>query len=125
MAKSLLTLDLAARVSTGRPFPGDESCPCGGVVILSGEDTLSDTIRPRLEAAGADLSRIIALPYSSETAAEAVSEIPRDIALIEQAISQIQASLVLMDPLMAYLAHNVNSFRDQDVRRALAPLQDK
>jgi len=30
----------------------------GGVVILSAEDDLSDTLHPRLEAAGADLSRI-------------------------------------------------------------------
>lgn len=59
LGKSTVGLDLAARVSTASPFP-DGSCTDypADVIILSAEDSISDTIRPRLEAAGADLSRI-------------------------------------------------------------------
>ena len=46
--KSLLTIDAAARVSCGRPWPDDLSIenPVGGVVLLSAEDDLADTIKP-------------------------------------------------------------------------------
>jgi hypothetical protein len=56
-----MTLDLAARVSAGKVFPDGAECEPAGVVLLSAEDGLADTIRPRLNAAGADTSRVLAL----------------------------------------------------------------
>src|SRR5580704_12120282 len=53
LGKSLLTLDLCARLSTGRPMP--DGTPGPGVVsslILSAEDGAEDTIKSRLEAFG-------------------------------------------------------------------------
>src|SRR5215211_8806832 len=61
LGKSAMTLDLAARVSSGRGFPDGAECESAGVVLLSAEDGLADTIRPRLDAAGADTSKILAL----------------------------------------------------------------
>jgi putative DNA primase/helicase len=56
LGKSFLTLDLAARVSRGRAFPDcDNPNPAGHVVLISAEDDAADTIRPRLDAAGADV----------------------------------------------------------------------
>ena len=55
MAKTMLALDVAARVSTGTPFPDGSVPPTGDVVILTAEDGLADTIRPRLDRAGADV----------------------------------------------------------------------
>src|ERR671917_1290149 len=61
LGKSALTLDLAARVSAGLELPdGGRSGPAG-VVLLSAEDGLEDTIRPRLDAAEGDPSRVAAL----------------------------------------------------------------
>src|SRR5690349_6792279 len=42
--KSVLTLDMASRITTGRPWPDDLPCLRGGVVLLSAEDGLADTI---------------------------------------------------------------------------------
>src|SRR5918995_520738 len=61
LGKSAMALDLAARVSAGLSFPDGARCESAGVVLLSAEDGLADTIRPRLDAAGADTSRILAL----------------------------------------------------------------
>lgn len=59
LGKSTATLDIAARVSTGAALPGERTGRApAGVVLLSAEDDPGDTIRPRLEAAGADLRRI-------------------------------------------------------------------
>ncbi|PYT27617.1 MAG: hypothetical protein DMG58_20015 [Acidobacteria bacterium] len=49
-------------------------------------------------------------------------EIPGDLAPIERTAKSVDAKLIIIDPLMAFLASATNSFRDQDIRRALAPL---
>ena len=122
LGKSLLSLDLAARLTTGRAMPdGTEGLDQpAGVVLLSAEDDPEDTIRPRLEAAGADLSRIAILSSIREDDGERLPTL-LDLAAIRHAINEIDAKLVVIDPLMAYLPSAVNAFRDQDIRRALAP----
>jgi hypothetical protein len=124
---SATTLDIAARVSTGRPFPDGSECEtgAGGVVILSAEDGLADTIKPRLEAAGADTSRISSLSTvwegREERRHERTLSLPEDIPLIEHEIRCVEAKLVIVDPLMAFLPKKIDAHKDQDVRRALAP----
>ena len=61
LGKSTLTLDIAARITTGTPFADGHRPQIGNVVLLSAEDGIGDTIRPRLEAAGADLRRVVVL----------------------------------------------------------------
>ncbi len=121
--KSAATTDLAARVSVGKPWPDGSECEAGGVVILSAEDGLADTIRPRFDAAGGDPSKAVALSTVPDAEGnERQIAIPDDLHVIEAAIERVGAVLVVIDPLMAFLPGEVNSHRDQDVRRALAPL---
>ena len=61
VGKSMLTLDLAARISAGRPWPTGEPMERRRVLLLSAEDGLADTIRPRIEAAGGDARQITVL----------------------------------------------------------------
>ncbi len=136
LGKSAMALDLGARVSAGRPMPDDSTGDLegpAGVVILSAEDGLADTIRPRLDAAGADCTRIVALEEISETKLErrgdeevevTTTRLPTvaDLDAIKQAIEQVDAKLLIVDPLSAFLPAKVNSYIDPDVRRALAPL---
>ncbi len=119
LGKSTVTLDLAARVTTGQPLPDGSAGRLGGVVLTSAEDGLADTIVPRLQAAGADLERVRAF---EATADHGLPTIPEGLGRIEAAIVEVGAVLVVIDPLMAVLGHDVNAHRDQDVRRALAPL---
>jgi hypothetical protein len=121
--KSAATTDLAARVTVGKPWPDGAGCEAGGVVILSAEDGLADTIRPRFDAAGGDPSRVVAVSIVPDAEGnERQIAIPEDLPVIEAAIERVDAVLVVIDPLMAFLPGEVNSHRDQDVRRALAPL---
>jgi hypothetical protein len=123
LGKSAMTLDLAARVSSGKGFPDGAGCAPAGVVLLSAEDGLADTVRPRLDAAGADTSKVLALAtVPDENGHDRLLSIPEDLALIEMGIRRVGARLVVVDPLMAFLSGETNSHRDQDVRRALAPL---
>lgn len=130
LGKSLVTCDLAARVTTNSPMPdgsiGDLQEPAG-VLFLSAEDGLADTIRPRLDAAGADSERIGARVYVTDegqgvgVGAERLPTLA-DISVLESDIVATGAKLVIIDPLMAHLPDGVNANRDQDIRRALTPI---
>ena len=58
VGKSQLTAMLAAAVSRGFSLPHSSAIVCGSAIILASEDDAGDTIRPRLQAAGADLDRV-------------------------------------------------------------------
>jgi hypothetical protein len=127
--KSTAAIDFAARVSTGSPFPDGARLSGPGVVILmSAEDGLADTIRPRLDAAGADPSKVMAwesMPVlNDEGVASSVRSpsLPRDLDALRDLIVGHGAVLVIVDVLAAYLGSDVDGHRDQDVRRALMPL---
>jgi hypothetical protein len=129
LGKSVLTLDLAARVTRGLAMPfekseaGEDREPAG-VVLLSAEDGLADTIRPRLDAAGADVARVLALDeIPNETGAGVrLPVLPADVEYLKNAIHRMAAKLVVIDVLTAFLAGETNTHKDQDVRRALHPL---
>lgn len=121
--KSTLTTDIAARISTGTPLPGGTRTVPAAVVLLSAEDGVGDTIRPRLEAAGADTTRVYV--FDSVLDAEGTPRppsIPTDIPYVEALVTDHGAVLVVIDPLMAFLGAGVDAHRDQDVRRALHSL---
>ena len=120
--KSAVTVDLAARISVGAPMPDGSRGVKGGVVLVSFEDGLADTIRPRLEAAGADLSRVLALRTIGQGNNERPLILPDDIGVLREAVERVGAVFVVIDPLMAALNGKVDSHRDQDVRRVLTPL---
>jgi AAA domain-containing protein len=122
LGKSALTVDCTARVSVGRRWPDGAPCEVGGVLICTGEDDLADTIRPRLDAAGGDPQKVLALSTVIEDGAERFISIPEDISIIERGIEQVDAEAVFIDPLMAFLSSQHNAHKDQDVRRALTPL---
>ena len=123
LGKSVLTLDLAARVSAGLELPDGGRCGPAGVVLLSAEDGLADTVRPRLDAAGADTERIVALStVTDRNGADRTISLTQDLSIVERAIGRVGAALVVVDPLMAFLSGKTDSHKDQDVRRALAPL---
>jgi putative DNA primase/helicase len=126
LGKSTIVLDLIARVTTGTPFPDStQSLEPLSVVILSAEDDASDTIRPRLEVAGANLERVTHLQTIALKGGKVRGpELPADIELIGRLIQEEEAAWVVIDPLMAFLSGSVDSSRDQDVRRVLYELKE-
>jgi putative DNA primase/helicase len=103
--KSLATAWLAARATTGGA-PGD-------AIILSAEDDPEDTVRPRLEAAGADLDRCW-LVGGAEIDVQQLGLIADDVPA---------ARLLTIDPVAGFLPSSCNAWKTQDVRRFLEPLR--
>lgn len=124
LGKSTVAYDVAARVTRGLPMPGETiGANPADVVILTHEDGLADTIRPRLGAADADLRRVHAIQDIPTTAGGArLPVLPEDLRAILSVVEGRAAALLVIDPLFAYLASDVDTFRDHDVRAALAPL---
>lgn len=121
LGKSTLTMSIAALVSTGQPMPlGSQRREAAGVVVVSLEDGLADTIRPRLEAAGADLLRVYALTGIGPELR--TPTLPDDLPEIERVVREHRARLVIFDPLMGVLGEGIDAHKDQHVRRALAPV---
>lgn len=127
LLKSTITLDLAARLSRGAAMP-DGSSPevdgPAGTVLLTAEDGLADTVRPRLDAAGGDPARVAVVKHVPTVDGEPRLPTVEDTPELERALDTVEARLLVVDPLMAFLPADVNSHRDQDVRRALAPLAE-
>ena len=124
LGKSTLLCEVAARITRGDPLPGGEPAAPRGVLLLSAEDDLLDTIRPRIDAAGGDPDRIgtlLAVPDRTETGRP--FSIPGDLPILDAVVERLDAALVIVDPLVAYLRPGVSANRDQDVRRALAALK--
>ena len=130
--KSTITLDLVARVTNHAPMPdGSRSdlSGCAAAIILSAEDGVADTIRPRANAAGADALRIHLLTDVEVLDDEGLPKripwmLPRDLDVLRALIETTCARLVIIDPLNAYLQSQVDAYRDQDIRGALRPLAE-
>ena len=127
LGKSQLVIALAAAVTTGGRLPCDEGhAPLGNVVILSAEDDAADTIRPRLDAAGADASRVyqITAVQQRDGSGRRTFNLQADLALLERTIVEVgDVRLVVIDPVSSYLG-KVDSHKNADVRSVLEPLGD-
>jgi putative DNA primase/helicase len=125
--KGLIISDVFARITRSLPWPCDEGkADLGDVILLQQEDDLSDTIVPRLLAAGADLSRIHILKTVNKTdgsckrAFNITTDMPMLRAVLEAAADP---QLLVIDPLTAYIG-KLNAASGNDVRAALTPLVD-
>ncbi len=118
MGKSLLTLDIIARVTTGKPWPDGGHAPLGGALVLSAEDAAEDTIVPRLSQLGADLARVFIINARRDGTAPNLS---KDLAELKALIQEKDIRLVVFDPLSAYLG-GTDSWKDAEVRSLLGPV---
>lgn len=131
LGKSFLTIDLAARVSSGLSFPGELATPGkirkpGGVVLISSEDDAADTIKPRLRVAGADCSRVHELTGRRGVDGKVFPFVldAEGLAALEGAARSIDnCRLVVIDPVAAYMG-KVDSNNNAEVRSVLGPLAD-
>ena len=151
--KSQVALDVAARVTTGAPFPREvhrrlvdksnnetryfnperhckeeEWRTPGRVIIIACEDDSEDTIRPRLEVAGADMDRVLSMDGSivknedGSTSLEFFSVVGSIDELDDYLTAHPDVQMILIDPISAYL-EGKDTHKTGEVRSALLPLQ--
>ena len=122
--KSFCTLDMAARVSTGTPWPDGTDCPHGEVILFSAEDDAADTIRPRLDAHYADVRRIHLLTGVRSTGKQHERMISlADVETVRQSLEMHpDCRLIVVDPIGSFLGGGIDAHRDNEVRSVLAPI---
>lgn len=115
--KTTLVLKLAAALSRGLPLPCDDDKEYEPIHIIyqTAEDGIEDTIKPRLEKAGADCSMI-----------RVIDETDKELSMtddrLEQAIIETGASLIILDPIQAYIGATVDMHRANEIRPVLKHL---
>ena len=130
-AKSLFSMELAAIVSTGRDFPDGTPNTMGAkqVIIYNAEDSVEETIVPRLMAHRANLSNITLLDEKSFrdfTGTEVTKrsfDLTQDIPLMAEAIKQNpDITLLVVDPITGVFGgKDVN--KDKEVVKVLENLK--
>ena len=126
LGKSQITLSLTAIVTTGGIWPlGGKRCKEGDVILLSAEDSPEHTIRTRLEANGANLSKVHLLDGIRKSDSNSdckLFNLKSNLNELETMINDIKGvSMIVIDPLSAFIA-GVDSYKNTDVRSMLAPL---
>lgn len=115
--KTTLVLKLAAALSKGLPLPCDDDKEYEPIHIIyqTAEDGIEDTIKPRLEKAGADCSMI-----------RVIDETDKELSMtddrLEQAIIETGARLIILDPIQAYIGATVDMHRANEIRPVLKHL---
>jgi len=108
--KTTLILNIAAKLSRGDGLDSEMklSEPMN-VIYQSAEDGLADTVKPRLELAGADCERILVID-ENEKSLSMVDE------RLEKAIVQTKAKMLILDPIQAYLGGGMDMNRANEAR---------
>jgi hypothetical protein len=91
------------------------------VLVLSAEDGVADTIRPRVDRLGGDAARFHVLQAVRVRGHERGFSLSADLPYLEAALERTQASLLPIDPVSAYLG-KADSWKDAEVRSVLMPL---
>jgi putative DNA primase/helicase len=129
LGKSLIAAYMTATVSTGSKWWGDEGkSGRGDVIYISAEDGAADTIRPRLEAAGASLSRVHVIEQVNDYGGSRPFNLLTDLGQLDEVLQSIRKPrLVIIDPINACLSpsdfHRFNPNSVTQVRALLGRLE--
>ncbi|WP_428304816.1 AAA family ATPase [Lacipirellula sp.] len=124
LGKSQITCDLAARVTHGLPMPHSTAVVevNNGVLMMNCEDDPRRVMYQRLEAAGADLTRVQILREMTTGADERPIAFPDDIVALREVLALHGIGLAVIDPLVGFVGDDVNVNGDAEVRRLLSQL---
>ena len=124
VGKSWVTDAIAAAVTRGWELPGDDTGAVpADVLLLSGEDGIGDTVRPRLEDLGADLRRVhIFTGVRGLNGREEFPSLVDHLGDLERALVERRCGLLVVDPINAFLGTTLDTHRDAALRGVLSPL---
>lgn len=130
VGKTFLSLAIATAVSSGKPLPNQDGAvtdipPQGNVIILSDEDDLADTIRPRLDAMGANVNNIYSCRAKLDIQTrkrQAISLL--DVDVLRKLIHDTGAKLVIVDHVHGFIGGNVDVNSATAVRPVLRDIGD-
>lgn len=124
MGKSTIAIDLVSRISCGKPLPSGGRTISGTCLIASAEDAPEDTIAPRLIVAEAKMSRVGVIREVKIEDQLCFLSLPRDLNRLRKLVVARGARVLVIDPLNAFLERGTDTYKDQDIRSVLAPVEN-
>ena len=128
--KSFFSLYMASRITGGGSWPDilNEEVRRGSVILLTAEDGLADTVRPRVDAMEGDVSKIYVIEGTKEEGKLRTFSLAEDVTRLENLIKEKRnVRAVIIDPMSAYMGSSgktkIDSYRDTDIRSVLAPFK--
>ena len=108
--KTTLVLNIAAKLSKGEYLDNDMNVqePVN-VIYQTAEDGLADTVKPRLELAGADCEKILVIDESDKSLSMADER-------LEEALAKTGAKVLILDPIQAYFGGGMDMNRANEAR---------
>lgn len=126
LGKGLSIAKTTAHITRGLALPGGPNLEPGGVILMSPEDSASRTIVPRLRAANADLSKVLLLTevddrdLDTNEAYKRPVSFPEDALILREAIEDVGAVAVFIDPVLSMISGKVDVYKNHAVRQAMA-----
>jgi len=126
--KTWAALQLAADVSAGGKLPNPETgipdleVGPANVIYMSAEDGPADTLRPRLDAAGANCENIYLFDSGINEEGKPIGVTLGDVEMIENALKDVRPALLIIDPIQGFLGAGVDMYRSNETRPLLAAL---
>ena len=114
--KSTVAIQLCAKLTKAGELPNGEKIEAPvNVVYQCAEDGLADTIKPRLEAAGADCTKVIFICEDEKT-------LTMDDTRIERVIAETNCRFFVLDPFQAYVSRASDMYHPAKMRKLLRGL---
>jgi energy-coupling factor transporter ATP-binding protein EcfA2 len=121
VGKSTFLAWLAAAVTNGN-LPGIYHGEPRALLYAANEDAWSYTIAPRMAAAGANLEMIYRIDVMEDDGPAGLS-LPRDCRYLPEIATEVNAAMLMCDPILSLIDERINTNRGQELRRALEPLK--
>jgi hypothetical protein len=124
--KSLLALYFARQITRGEAWPDGSHCEQGSVILMTAEDDPNAVIRPRLDAIGADVSKVARFSMvrllDKNKKETQITFTLQDVDPLDKALAQVpDCKLVVLDPIGSFVG-KIKSREEEEVRSALGPL---
>lgn len=126
VGKSLVMIDIAARISCGDAMPdGSGGKSPRNVLFMICEDGIADTLGPRLDAAGADSSRIFVLRNVADGKGRTrLPSLAADLGVLRSIIVEHAIALVIVEPVKVFMGRGTDDNSEAEVSDVLGPLID-
>jgi hypothetical protein len=111
IGKGLFNADVIARVTRAGH----------NVLIIATEDHFETVLRPRLDVAGADVSRCFCMVTDTD-ALQGQPHLPHNMVEVEHVVRQYRIKLIYIDPWVSSVSGGLRLKDTQDARRAIDPL---
>jgi putative DNA primase/helicase len=128
LGKSSLLLAIAAMITRGQEWPDKSGrAPVGSVAIVSAEDSRETTLKPRLMALGADLTRIrfVTAKMTIQKPGEPPMVSPMTLSdrpYWKEVLKRIpDCRMLIVDPIPSYLGRGVNDSKNSELRAVIEP----